>query len=318
MQSIAKPIEATVVGLFNDRASADKAIAELRTNGFDDNVIDEFVSKHTQSFSESGGFMGALGRFFGAEPSTETTPTSAEMTNIYDRLTVLGLDADDAREFQSRIEMGGTLVMLQAGKRGADAIEIMKRNGASPAQIEARSAPSIKVSTAPASTPSDHIDATSHDDASDSNLATAHILAKESSTPLVLNEERDNLPFVKAGVKFRQIMAQRGKENKNVRENVLAVVDSRTLLVMERGEEGFFVLNKALEQYDITALDLTLTNLEGCYRELHNNFSVTIERNSEGKKFVTRWGTASRGGMQVEGLDALYFIREPFSVCVPG
>jgi uncharacterized protein (TIGR02271 family) len=152
MQSIAKPIEATVAGLFNDRASADKAVAELRTNGFANDVIDEFGSERTQSSSDSGGLMGALGRFFGAEPSTETTSTSTGMTHIHDRLTALGLDADDAREFQSRIDMGGTLVMLHAGKRGADAIEILKRNGATPAQIEAQSAPSVKVSTPPVTT----------------------------------------------------------------------------------------------------------------------------------------------------------------------
>lgn len=96
--------------------------------------------------------MGALGRFFGAEPSPETTSTSTEMTNIHDRLTALGLDADDAREFQGRIDEGGTLVMLHAGKRGVDAIEILKRNGATPAQIEAQSAPSVKAPNAPATT----------------------------------------------------------------------------------------------------------------------------------------------------------------------
>jgi alpha-amylase len=154
-------------------------------------------------------------------------------------------------------------------------------------------------------------------DRSDCHLATAYVLAKEGGTPLILNE--DNLvPYIKAGVKFRQIMKQRSNQNGKVRENVLNVVNSPTLLVMERGEEGFFVVNKASSRFTTPSIDMTLTNLEGCYRELRNNFSVTIERNSEGKKFVTRWGTASQGGMQVEGRDALYFIREPFSVCVPG
>jgi alpha-amylase len=86
---------------------------------------------------------------------------------------------------------------------------------------------------------------------------------------------------------------------------------------MERGSEGFFVANKALEEFDIPALDLTLTNLEGCYRELRNGFTVAIERRGS-RKFVTRWGTWNRGGMEVQGRDALFFVREPFSQCRPG
>jgi alpha-amylase len=59
---------------------------------------------------------------------------------------------------------------------------------------------------------------------------------------------------------------------------------------------------------------MTLTNLEGCYRELRNNFNVAIARR-DAKKFVIRWGTWARGGMQVQARDALYFIREPWSQC---
>ena len=84
---------------------------------------------------------------------------------------------------------------------------------------------------------------------------------------------------------------------------------------MERGSEGFFVVNKAGEKLDQQTLDMTLTNLEGCYRELRNNFLVAIQKKEQGKKFVTRWGTWSRGGIEVQGRDALYFIREAWSEC---
>ena len=84
--------------------------------------------------------------------------------------------------------------------------------------------------------------------------------------------------------------------------------------MMERGSEGFFVENKGAGKFDVSTLDLTLTNLRGCYRELRNNFTVAVEdRNS--KKYVTRWGTGNRGGMEVQGRDALYFIRESFDKC---
>lgn len=151
-------------------------------------------------------------------------------------------------------------------------------------------------------------------DRTDSYLATAFVLAHQGGTPLVLNWDNADVPFIRAGVKFRQIMGQRGAGGGNVKETVLGVVDSPTLLVMERGAEGFFVVNKAAGRFDVATLDLTLTNLEGCYRELRNNFLVAVERRND-KKFVTRWGTRSRGGMQVEGRDALFFVREPWSEC---
>jgi alpha-amylase len=153
-----------------------------------------------------------------------------------------------------------------------------------------------------------------YDDATDSYLATAYVLAREGGTPLVFNADNLNSAYIPFGVKFRQIMTQRGKDGKNVKENILRVINRQTALMMERGAEGFFVENKGLDKIDIPVLDLTLSNLEGCYRELRNNFTVAIERRN-GKKFVTRWGTPNKGGMEIQGRDALYFIREPFAQC---
>lgn len=154
-----------------------------------------------------------------------------------------------------------------------------------------------------------------YDNATDAYLATTFVLAREGGAPLIFNWDNFDNAFIRYGVTFRRIMRQRGEMGGNVRENVLAAVDSPTVLVMERGNEGFFVVNKGTDTCDIPALDLTLTNLEGCYRELRNNFNVAIERRDNGKKYVTRWGTWDRGGMEVKGRDALYFIREPWSQC---
>ncbi|MFN6487370.1 MULTISPECIES: alpha-amylase family glycosyl hydrolase [unclassified Nostoc] len=152
----------------------------------------------------------------------------------------------------------------------------------------------------------------------DSFLATAYVLARESGTPLVLNWDNEDASFIKYGVKFRSIMRQRQNQGKNVKENILEIVDSPTLLLMERGGEGFFVVNKAENKFNVSALDLTLTSLEGCYRELRNNFTFAIERRNNGKKFITRWGTWNKSGMEVGRRDALYFIREPFNQCQTG
>jgi alpha-amylase len=153
-----------------------------------------------------------------------------------------------------------------------------------------------------------------YDDISDAHLADAFVLARESGTPLIFNE--DNLvPYIPFGVTFRRIMHDRAKEGKNVKENILRVVDSPIILIMERGTEGFFVLNKALGKFDIPVLDMTQTNLDGCYRELRNNFTVHIQKREGDTKFVSRWATRARGGMEVHGRDALYFIREPIELC---
>lgn len=154
-----------------------------------------------------------------------------------------------------------------------------------------------------------------YSDASDSFLATSFVLARESGTPLVFNGDNYAIPFIRTGVKFRQIMQQRKRAGALVKENVLAVIDSQTLLMMERGAEGFYIVNKAATKVDKKDLDVTLTNLEGCYRELRNNFIVSIERRNDNKKWVTRWGSSARGGIEVYPREALYFVRESWSQC---
>ena len=148
------------------------------------------------------------------------------------------------------------------------------------------------------------------------NVGTAYVLARQAGVPLVLASDNTDVAFVRAGVKFRQIMRQRGEAGQDVKDNVLAVVaNPDRVLFMERGSEGFFIVNKGAEKLDEPALDLTLTHLEGCYRELRNGFLVAIGRRSDGNKYVTRWGSWNRGGLEVQARDALYFIREPWPTC---
>jgi len=154
-------------------------------------------------------------------------------------------------------------------------------------------------------------------DQGDAHLATAYVLAREAGTPLILSGDNLSVPYIKHGVKFRRILRDRAREGKRVKETVLAAVNSPTVLLLERGAEGFFVVNKGGQAFNIPALDLTLTNLEGCYRELRNNFTVAIERRSNGKKYLTRWGTWKQGGMRLQARDALYFIRDPWEKCNP-
>ncbi|MEL6780297.1 MAG: alpha-amylase family glycosyl hydrolase [Cyanobacteria bacterium J06597_16] len=154
-----------------------------------------------------------------------------------------------------------------------------------------------------------------YDDITDSYLATAYILAREGGTPLIFSADHNNAPFLKTGVKFRQIMRSREQSGKDVTENILRVLNTDTVVLMARGAEGLFVANKGMDEFDTAVLDLTLTHLDGCYRELRNNFTVAIEWNNN-KKYVTQWGSWDRGSLEIQGRDALYFIREPFERCL--
>ncbi|MGD1896359.1 MAG: alpha-amylase family glycosyl hydrolase [Phormidesmis sp.] len=152
-------------------------------------------------------------------------------------------------------------------------------------------------------------------DVGDSYLATAYVLARQAGTPLVFSADHSSAPYLKTGVKFRQIIRQRQQQGLNTAENILRVLDSDVVLLMERGAEGFFVENKGTQPFDTSTLNLTLSNLDGCYRELRNGFTVAIEHRN-GKKYVTRWGTWDRGGIDISGRDALYFVRAPFDQCL--
>jgi len=153
-----------------------------------------------------------------------------------------------------------------------------------------------------------------YDDVTEAYLATGYVLARQNGTPLVFNDDNLNAPFVPFGVKFRQIMRQRDAAGKSTTETLLRAIDSPTVVLMERGAEGFFIANKASRKLDLRTLDVTLSNLEGCYQNLRNGFTVAIEQRGD-KKFVTRWGTWERGGIEVQGRDALYLVRVPFEQC---
>src|SRR5207245_5113133 len=55
--------------------------------------------------------------------------------------------------------------------------------------------------------------------------ATAYVLARVQRSPLVLNWDNYDAPYISTGVKFRQIMTQRGRSAMNAKENVPGRID---------------------------------------------------------------------------------------------
>jgi alpha-amylase len=99
-----------------------------------------------------------------------------------------------------------------------------------------------------------------YNEPSDAFLATAYVLARQRGTPLILNWDNYDVPYIQYGVKFRQIMQQRGSTGGNVTENVLAVIDDPTVLLMERGvflsstRQRGSLINKGSGGYDTDEL----------------------------------------------------------------
>jgi alpha-amylase len=145
-------------------------------------------------------------------------------------------------------------------------------------------------------------------DRSDSLLATAFVLARERGVPLVLHTDNE-VDCIRTGVKFRQLIHERANQGLSVTENVLHVIRENTILIMERGTEGLFIVNKAAEAFDISKLDVTFSHLGGHYRELHYDFTMDIE-SKNGQKVIVNWGSTNRDGLYIKGRDALYFVRD--------
>ena len=76
---------------------------------------------------------------------------------------------------------------------------------------------------------------------------------------------------------------------------------------------GMWIDHKKAVIVSIAAGQVTTTTLKSDVGP-HPHYAGSQERGGE-KKFITRWGTWERGGMEVQGRDALYFIREPWEQC---
>ncbi len=149
MQSLNKSFtaDAVVAGLFYDMISVDLAIKALTEAGFGRDHIEQLTAEASHRNDNNGGFFNSLTRFFGggdAEDGTNPLAT-ADGTSAYNRLITLGLDQEEAHEFQSRLEDGGVLIILRAGAEATKALDILKRHGASPAHLEFDDQPPTKI-----------------------------------------------------------------------------------------------------------------------------------------------------------------------------
>jgi alpha-amylase len=152
-------------------------------------------------------------------------------------------------------------------------------------------------------------------DVGDAWLAAAVALGREAGTPLIFGDDHRRSAVIRSGVRFRRAIHERARAGANVSEQFLRVIDSPLLAMIERGAEGLVLINKGTAAIDQPVLDLSLTRLEGCYLALDPPLAVAIERRGDGHKYVSRWGSWRRGGIRLEGRQALFLLRQPFSQC---
>ena len=157
----AKRLATTVVGVFEDRAHADKAVAELRKAGFGadqigvamkhaDGTADEDLGSHAESGALTGaltglglGALAGLGVLSGVIPVVgpaiaagtlgvvlSNAAAGAGIAGLVGALVGAGVPEHEATYYQGEFEAGRTIVTVNADGRGDEATAILRRLGA--------------------------------------------------------------------------------------------------------------------------------------------------------------------------------------------
>lgn len=159
--------QSTVVGVFDDRQQADRAVDELRRNGFRDDQIGVVMRHDTGDFgadfatdttdeSRAGtgavagvltglglGALAGLGVLSGVIPIMgpaiaggtlgiilSNAAAGAGVGGLVGVLVGAGIPEDEAHYYQGEFEAGRTIVTVEAGERSGDAMAILRRHGA--------------------------------------------------------------------------------------------------------------------------------------------------------------------------------------------
>lgn len=138
-------------------------------------------------------------------------------------------------------------------------------------------------------------------DEGDLPLATAYVLAVNQGTPLILKFDAFN-PTVLAASKFHKKMKGEPQFYRGGNE-IANGANNPNLLFIERGDKGLAIINKGKE-FDVPAAQIPGL-AEGCYQELQYDFEMCVGAN----KYVNKWGTADRGGIDIGPRTALFFVK---------
>ena len=146
----------------------------------------------------------------------------------------------------------------------------------------------------------------------DAMLANAFVLARQEGFPIVYRDDIES-SITKSGVYFHQKMMGESQYFRNGNE-IGPGADNPNMLFIERGDKGLAIINKADTFFDVKAAKMPGLKI-GCYQELRHNFTMAVGKGGDSKKYITRWGTKQRGGIQISPRDALFFVPTSASQC---
>ncbi|HLO87961.1 MAG TPA: alpha-amylase family glycosyl hydrolase [Nostocaceae cyanobacterium] len=143
-------------------------------------------------------------------------------------------------------------------------------------------------------------------DDGDLPLATAYVLAINEGTPLILNFDAFN-PTVFAGTQFHEKMNGQSQYYRNGNE-IAPSADSPNLLFIERGGKGLTIINKSATTFDAPVAKMPGLEV-GCYNELQYNFEMCVGVGGDNQKYINKWGSFARGGINIGPRTALLFVK---------
>jgi len=111
--------QSLVIGIFEDHALAENAIAQLRRSGFSNDQI-LYSSKAP---TESGGFIESLKNFFTGEQSTTPSQVASDFS-------AMGLSDDEANYYAREYQAGHSIVAVYPKERYREVVDILRNNGA--------------------------------------------------------------------------------------------------------------------------------------------------------------------------------------------
>ena len=116
----------TVIGVFDEAASADRAIDALQVAGFSSADIHHSTRNAGGAAVSGGGFFAGLKNFFTGDDTTDTTTGG----HVADDLTNMGVSNDEAQYYDNEYNSGRTVISVNAGSRADEAKTILDSNGA--------------------------------------------------------------------------------------------------------------------------------------------------------------------------------------------
>ncbi|MFB8792113.1 MAG: alpha-amylase family glycosyl hydrolase [Potamolinea sp.] len=146
----------------------------------------------------------------------------------------------------------------------------------------------------------------------DTMLANAFLLSRQEGFPFVYLDDVKNA-ITKAGVSFHHKMREQPQYFRNGNE-IAQGAANQNMLFIERGNQGIAMINKAGELFDVKAAKMPGLQV-GCYEELQHKFTMSVSKGNDGDKYINRWGTQERGGMQIGPRDALFFVQTSVREC---